>query len=83
MKKTKQAEIQKLDTDNTVLIDDAFTVDKHRWGTWTSLDSEGNKLITSLTEESCIEATRCYLKWRQEGFTEEASSYDGVVDGKL
>jgi hypothetical protein len=83
MKKTKQTEIQKLDTDDTVLIDGCFTVDKHRWGTWTSLDTKGNKLVTSLTEEACINATRCYLKWQQDGFTENAQVYSGEVGGKL
>jgi hypothetical protein len=67
----------------TVLIDNAFTVDKAKWGTFRSYDVEGKGLVTSLTEEACINATRCYLKWQQEGFTDGASSYDGVVGGKL
>jgi hypothetical protein len=36
-----------------------------------------------MTEEECIRATRWYLKARQEGFTEQAATYDGVVGGKL
>jgi hypothetical protein len=36
-----------------------------------------------LTEEQCISATRWYLKQRQEGFTDDARTYDGVVGGKL
>ena len=83
MAKAKQTEVQKLDVDDTILIDGCFTVDKARWGTWRSFDSEGKELITSLTEEECIAATRWYLKARQEGFTEEATSYDGGVGGKL
>ena len=69
--------------ETTILIDSAFTVDKARWGTWSSYDHEGNGLVTSLTEEACINATRSYLKWKQDGFTENVSSYDGVVGGKL
>ena len=30
-----------------------------------------------------IAATRGYLKAKQEGFTEEATQYDGTVGGKL
>ena len=65
------------------LIDNAFTVDKAKWGTFRSFDPEGKALVTSPTEEACIDATRCYLKWRQDGFTDVASSYDGTVGGKL
>ena len=64
------------------LIDDAFYVDEKKYGLWYSTDKEGNGLITSLTEESCISATRFYLKGRQEGFT-ESKTYDGQVGGKL
>ena len=83
MTKTKKAELQKLDVDDTVLIDGCFTVDKARWGTWRSFDKEGKEILTSLTEEQCIAATRWYLKARQEGFTENTATYDGVVGGKL
>jgi hypothetical protein len=83
MVKTKTVQVQKLDVDHTVLIDEAFTVDKARWGTWRSFDKDGQAIITSLTEEQCIAATRWYLKQRQEGFTEQATTYDGVVGGKL
>ena len=83
MPKTKKVEEVKLDAEHTALIDGCFTVDKARWGTWRSYDQEGKGLITSLTEEACINATRCFLKWGQEGFTEGVTSYDGVVGGKL
>ena len=64
------------------LIDDAFYVDEKKYGLWYSTDKEGNGLITSLTEESCISATRYFLKGRQEGFS-ESKTYDGQVGGKL
>ena len=82
MPKTKTKEAAPV-AEATSLIDDAFTVDKARWGTWRSYDAEGKGLVTSLTEKACVYATRCYLKWRQDGFTENASSYDGVVGRKL
>lgn len=82
MTETK-TEIQKLDVDDTILIDGCFTVDKARWGTWRSFDAEGKEIITALTEEQCISATRWYLKSKQEGFTDEARTYDSVVGGKL
>jgi hypothetical protein len=82
MAKTKTKEAA-LVAEATALIDGAFTVDKARWGTWRSYDHEGKGLVTSLTEEACINATRSYLKWEQDGFTEDTSSYEGTVGGKL
>jgi hypothetical protein len=64
------------------LIDEAFCVEKKRWGTHQSYDKEGKELITSLTEDQCISATRFYLKGRQEGFP-ESTTYSGSVGGKL
>jgi hypothetical protein len=64
------------------LIDDCFYVEQKKWGTWDSTDLEGKGLITSLTEQSCIEATRFYLKGRQEGFS-TSRTYEGEVGGKL
>ena len=64
------------------LIDEAFYVEQSRWKTWTSYDKDRNSLITSLTEETCIAATRFYLKGKQEGFS-ETQTYSGKVDGKL
>jgi hypothetical protein len=63
------------------LIDDAFYVTKARF-LWHSSDKDGNGLVSSLTEESCIKATRFYLKGRQEGFA-ETKKYEGEVGGKL
>ena len=64
-------------------IDDgAFYVEKARWGTWKSYDKDGNGLITSLTEENCIGATRFYLKGLQDGW-EDQSTYSGEIEYKL
>ena len=53
-----------------------------KYGLWDSTDLDGKGLITSLTEQSCIEATRFYLKGRQEGFS-ETKTYESEVGGKL
>jgi len=64
------------------LIDDCFYVEQKRWGTWDSVDKDGKCIVTSLTEEECVRATRFILKGRQEGFG-ETRSYDSNVGGKL
>lgn len=69
--------------DNAVVYDDAFWVRRQRWGTFVSVGADDLPIITSLSEEQCIAATRWFLKAKQEGFTEDARSYDGVVGGKL
>ena len=69
-------------TSEKKLIDECFYIEKKRYGLWDSTDLEGNGLITSLTEQSCIEATRFYLKGRQEGWP-ETRTYEGEVGGKL
>ena len=65
------------------LIDNCFYVQQKKYGLWDSIDLEGNQLVTSLTEEQCISATRFILKGRQEGFTEPEKTHEGVVGGKL
>ena len=63
-------------------IDGEFRVEESRWKTWKSFHKNGDSLITSLTRDACISATRFYLKGKQEGF-EASSSYEGTVGGKL
>ena len=63
------------------LIDDVFIVEKARF-LWHSKDKDGNGLVSALTEQACITATRFYLKGRQEGFS-DTKSYEGTVGGKL
>lgn len=65
------------------LIDDAFYVEQCAWGTWKSYDKDGKPLVTSLTSENCIAATRFYCKGLQEGFGESTTTYEGSVGGKL
>jgi hypothetical protein len=65
------------------MIDDCFYVENQRWGTWKSYDKDGKTLVTSLTSEACVAATRFYCKGLQEGFGEDTTSYEGSVGGKL
>lgn len=65
------------------LIDDCFYVEQKPYGLWDSTDKDGKGLITSLTEDSCIAATRFYLKGRQEGFPKPEKVHEGIVGGKL
>jgi hypothetical protein len=60
----------------------AFYLKKTPYGLWHSFDKDEKPIITSLTEEQCVNATRCYLKWLQEGFP-ETQTHEGVVGGKL
>jgi hypothetical protein len=71
---------------NKELIDDCFYIEEKKWGTWDSYTPEGKCIVTSLTEENCVSATRFILKVRQEeynGKTVEATSYLGEVEYKL
>jgi len=65
--------------------DETFVVKKQRWGTHVSYSLTDNQpLITSLTLEGCIAATRFYLKGQQEGWEgHQSRSYEGTVGGKL
>jgi len=68
--------------EDVVPIDDAFWIKRQGWGTYVSVLKDGSHLITSLTEEQCAQASRWYLKARQEGF-EDVPTHEGVVGGKL
>ncbi len=65
------------------LIDDCFYVEQKKYGLWYSIDLEGKGLVTSLTEEQCVAATRFYLKGRQEGWPQPEKVHEGTVGGKL
>ncbi len=64
-------------------IDDAFRVEQKKYGLWDSYDRDGKCIITSLTEEECVRATRFYLKGCQEGWSDATITYEGTVGGKL
>lgn len=63
-------------------IDNTFRVEETRWKTWKSFHKDGRTLIMSLHRESCITATRFYLKGCQEGW-DVTTTYEGTVGGKL
>ena len=66
------------------LIDDCFYVEEKKWGTWDSYDKDGKCIITALTEEDCVRATRYYLKLKQENrLNETEKTYSTTVEGKL
>jgi len=64
--------------------DDAFAIEKTRWGTYRSIGADGKGIITALNEQLCVDATRFYLKGKQEGWNSlNSSTYEGTVSGKL
>ncbi len=67
------------------LYDDCFYVEQKKYGLWDSYDKDGKCIITSLTEDQCVTATRWYLKAEQEGEFDKSpeKSYSGEVGGKL
>jgi len=68
------------------LIDNAFYVEQRTWGTWDSYDKDDKCIVTSLTEEECVKATRFVLKGRQDGWDETQTmvkSENSTVGGKL
>lgn len=80
---TEQMHNKKEEPKEHIWVDGVFRLQEERWGTWVSYDKQGNKLISSLTEDICLSATRFYLKGKQEGFPETVGSYDSFVGGKL
>jgi hypothetical protein len=68
--------------ERTFYDEGAFYLQQTRFKLWHSFDKDEKHIITSLTEEQCINATRCYLKWLQEGFP-ETTQHEGTVGGKL
>ncbi len=66
------------------LIDDCFYVEEKKYGTWDSYDVDGKCIVTSLTEEECVRATRFMLKIKQENKLNDVGvTYSSTVDGKL
>ena len=66
------------------MYDDCFYVEQKKYGLWDSTDKEGKNIVTSLTEEECVRATRFILQGRQEGFdNSNEKTYDSFVGGKL
>jgi hypothetical protein len=65
-------------------IDDCFRIEQKRFGTFVSYNREEKQLVTSLTQEQCVNATRYYLKLQQENLLNNVGvAYTSTVDGKL
>jgi hypothetical protein len=64
---------------------DAFYVEEKKYGLWDSYDKDGKGIITALTEEQCVTATRWYLKQIQENTLDKTveKTYSSEVSGKL
>ena len=71
--------------EDVATIDDAFWVKRQRWGTFVSIGADDLEIITALTEEQCVSATRWYLKGLQDNSLKynEGVTYSGEVGGKL
>lgn len=70
----------------TEWIDDGiFYVEEKKYGLWDSYDKDGKCIITALTEEQCVTATRWYLKQIQENTLDKTveRTYSSEVGGKL
>lgn len=66
-------------------IDDTFRVEQKKYGLWDSYDKDGKCIITALTEDQCVTATRWYLKQIQENTLDKTAerTYSSEVGGKL
>ena len=71
--------------DDAKLIDDVFYVWKTRFGLYSSMTTEGRKMLTGPTEDAVVSMTRWHLKCEQEGWPEDSVRVvnDGIVGGKL
>jgi len=67
------------------LYDNCFYVEQKKYGLWSSTDTKGKGIITSLTEEECIRTTRWYLKQKQESAFDSVGvkTYTSITDEKL
>tara|TARA_B100000003_G_scaffold206614_1_gene222470 strand:+ start:617 stop:874 length:258 start_codon:yes stop_codon:yes gene_type:complete len=71
--------------DDAKLIDDVFYVWKTRFGLYSTMTTEGRKMLTGPTEDAVVSMTRWHLKCEQEGWPEGSVRVvnDGIVGGKL
>ena len=82
LNQVEQLKSKSLKQNQGKLYDDCFYIQQKKYGSWYSTDKKGNGLITSLTEDQCVLATRFYLKGLQEGFT-EYKIFKGEIGEKL
>ncbi len=61
-----------------------FRINKSKWGTFVSIDSEGTNMVTAGTKDACLHVTPNHMRWRVEGYDgPETVTHEGTVDGKL
>jgi len=64
-----------------------FRVRETRFGLFTSIDRDGNELVTGPTFDSVVQITPWHMHWEVNGYTppvgQDEIVYDGVVGGKL
>lgn len=60
-----------------------YRLERSRFGTFTSIDEQGERLITGLTEEAVHHSTAFHMQGMKDGFLKEEKSYSGEVGGKL
>ena len=67
------------------LIDDVFYVWTTRFGLYTTMTTQGRKMLTGATRDGVISMTRWHLKCEQDGTLEQYTRVvnSGVVGGKL
>jgi len=64
-------------------IDNIFRVQQKSFGTWSSYSKDGAGILTALSKEHLISATRWYLQAKQEGFPEQTIQCNGNAEEKL
>jgi len=71
--------------DNAEMIDETFYVWKTRFGCFSSMTTDGRRLLTGGTKEGVVSCTRKHLKYEQEGWPEGSVRIvnSGIVGGKL
>jgi len=66
-------------------IDDAFYIEKTRFGLYKSIKKNGEGFLTGLTYDAVLTMSRWHLKCEQEGTLQDYTRVinSGVVGGKL
>ena len=72
-------------TEERELIDGVFYVWETRFGLWTTETTGGRKMLTALTKDIVVRATKWYLKCEQDGTLDLHTKVvnSGIVGGKL
>ena len=55
-----------MNVENVEWIDDCFRIEQKKWGTFDSYNKDEKCIVTSLTYDECLSATRWFLKFQKE-----------------